>query len=530
MTPDNFEKPRNTFGGIYRGLVEDNDDPLDSGRIKVRIFGMHDTEKMTIAELPWAYPALGLYSSGGYNINNEDFISEPPKKDKGQRYNPGNRSKIEKSKDNSVTFNKPNDKKFVEDRMDPVGNSCGTGGQFVVPNRGNWVFIFFEAGNHMVPIYFAMAPMARDWNIQKIQRNEEIVQKINQIRNFKKDFHPRGNNISPNAENTWTNNSKVDADIGSPNLDIKDIKDSNSNRDIFCTTTAQGTTLVIDNRYGKEKIYLIHKNTIEHTDENGNKLMYVGKSRGIKKIDQTNVPSDNDPDIACNYEIGVEGNSELYVLGEYKVYAKGGAFFQVDGDAQFDVTGDIGLVSQQGNINAIIKNGNLNIDSYKDLNINVNGNTNIQVEKDANINIKGNLKATVSGTSDLTLKDTIKLLANSDLNISVAGNTKIKSTTFDIVTTNLKVSGNVDLGGNVKIGQNLDVVQNISVGQFAFVFAGINCGGTLINRGLAELGSPCILHLATVLPGMAPGTGKSPQTPSTPSSPDTAVEAQKVFS
>lgn len=515
MNPENFEKPKFTFNGIYRGLVEDNDDPLDAGRVKVRIFGIHDTEKTPIDKLPWAYPALSLYWSGGYNVNNLDHMSEPPAKEKGQRYNPGSKSQVEKSKDGGVKFNKPNDKKFVEDRMDNVGNSCGTGGQFVVPKRGNWVFIFFEGGNHMVPIYFAMATMARDWATQKTKRSEDIVEKINQISSFKKGFNPRDQITSPSAD-TWTNNSEVNANIGKPNLDIKDITDSNSNRDICSTTSAQGTTIVIDNRFGKEKIYIIHKNTIEHTDESGNKLMYVGKS-------------DKDSTTACNYEIGVEGNHELYILGKYKVYAKNGAFIQVDGDAQIDVDGNIGIVSRKGNINAIINDGNLNVDVKTDANINIGGNANIKVDKDANLKVAGALKATVEGTSDILLKGAAKLQANASLDINVSGDTKLKTNNLDIVTTNLKVSGNADFGGNVKVGQNLDVTRDISIGGVAYVFMGINCGGYIMNKGLASLGSPCILYTAMVLPGMSTGTGKPALPPVSPTSASTATEAEKEF-
>lgn len=52
------------YHGIYLGVVEDNDDPLNQGRCRVRILGFHSSEKtfngedgMAITDLPWAIPA-----------------------------------------------------------------------------------------------------------------------------------------------------------------------------------------------------------------------------------------------------------------------------------------------------------------------------------------------------------------------------------------------------------------------------------------------------------------------------------------
>lgn len=39
---------------FYRGIVEDNNDPLKIGRVKVRIFGIHDDVGVKTADLPWA--------------------------------------------------------------------------------------------------------------------------------------------------------------------------------------------------------------------------------------------------------------------------------------------------------------------------------------------------------------------------------------------------------------------------------------------------------------------------------------------
>jgi hypothetical protein len=96
----------NEFNGIYRGVVEDNADPLLTGRVQVRIFGLHtelkekkDTEGIPTDELPWAEPVMSL-----------------------------------------------------------IGGSISGYGFWSVPLKGSHVMIFFENGNYVQPRYFATVP------------------------------------------------------------------------------------------------------------------------------------------------------------------------------------------------------------------------------------------------------------------------------------------------------------------------------------------------------------------------------------
>ncbi len=98
--------PQEKLNGIYRGVVEDNNDPLKAGRCKVRIFQIHSqsqtveaTDGISTDGLPWAQPVLGL----------------------------------------------------IEGSTNKFGLWC-------VPLVGSHVFCFFEAGNPMQPRYFASAP------------------------------------------------------------------------------------------------------------------------------------------------------------------------------------------------------------------------------------------------------------------------------------------------------------------------------------------------------------------------------------
>jgi len=94
------DKSQDYFYGFYRGVVVDNLDPLKAGRVRVRVFPLYDN--VPDDELPWA------------------ILSDP----------------------------------FM-------GGLANAGGAFI-PNIDAHVFVFFEAGDHMHPVYFGGAPAMVD--------------------------------------------------------------------------------------------------------------------------------------------------------------------------------------------------------------------------------------------------------------------------------------------------------------------------------------------------------------------------------
>ncbi len=44
-------------GKLYAGIVEDRNDPMSIGRVRVRVFGLHSEDKgaLPTQDLPWAY-------------------------------------------------------------------------------------------------------------------------------------------------------------------------------------------------------------------------------------------------------------------------------------------------------------------------------------------------------------------------------------------------------------------------------------------------------------------------------------------
>lgn len=84
------------LNGFYRGVVLDNNDPLKSGRVKVKVYPVF--KDLVVDDLPWAIMA------------------------------------------------------------DPFFGGSADVGSIFVPENNAHVFVFFEEGDHRFPVYFAGAP------------------------------------------------------------------------------------------------------------------------------------------------------------------------------------------------------------------------------------------------------------------------------------------------------------------------------------------------------------------------------------
>lgn len=521
---NNLEKQTFTLFGIYRGIVEDNNDPDGTGRVKIRVFGLHDDPEtpVAVAQLPWATPALSLSWSGGFNLLNKDA---PPGKD---RYDPGPKSIVAGTNVTPASFNQPGIDVFATEKIDPFINACGTGGHFVTPKNGNWLFVFFDGGNPMHPVYFAMAPTGRDWKTQAEARDTDIEQKISQLQNFTSFFKKvEAQNVTiPPVETgeDWTNTALVDSQVGVPNINIEGIISEKPNKDIYSVTSPNGTTIVIDNRSGLERLYIIHKNTIEHIDESGNKKVYIGKS--YNKVSQFNSVADS-PD-PSNYQIGVEGNHELFIVGDWNVHTAGDINLKSAGNIQIQSAKNVGISVNSGDVDLIMNKGNLNAKVNGNLNANIFENANIKVDKDCNLLINKNLKATVGGSTDIKSTGNMNLQTDGDFNLVVGGSIKTQSTEVNMTTPTMKVTGQMNIGGNTKVTGTVSATQDVVAGQVVYALTGMDCGGFLRNRGPADLGGPLIAHVLQVVGGLGSGTGRPAPTADQPTSvANPAIPAQK---
>jgi len=97
---EKIERPSSEYYGNYRGEVVDNNDPLQAGRVRVKVFDfMGELTPADYPSIPWAVPAY------------------------------------------------------------PIADGAGVGfGYFSVPRLNSNVFVFFEGGDVFQPVYFAEAP------------------------------------------------------------------------------------------------------------------------------------------------------------------------------------------------------------------------------------------------------------------------------------------------------------------------------------------------------------------------------------
>lgn len=501
-------QPQINYTGVYKALVENNVDPTDCGKLQVRIEGIHsfDGNLCPVDSLPWAIPALPLAWSGGYNIYNKDHpIDGDPESNEVPRYNPHPPALLPNDTAPVANFSEVNKPELF---VDQLANACGTGGHYTVPKRGNWVYVMFLYGDHMKPIYFSMAPSAKDWNMQKEFRSNRIQQKIDEITEFRDEFEPRDEKVGSD----FADRAKIEVKVDKPKLELKplDHSNGNTNRDVTCTTSANGTMIVIDNRNGKEQIYIIHKNYMEYTDDSGNRKIYVGRSR------DTNPELVLDKDEPSNYEIGIEGNHELHILGNYDIYSKGRIHLQCDSHIQIDAHDSVGIVSRKGDIDVVLESGHINVGIENgDFNAFVKNHSNIHIGGDANIKVDGNMVGEIGKGCDVSVVDDLKIKAK-NVNITTEEDILFNCNTFNITNNKMIISGEVDIGKSVKIGGTVDIKSSTTIGSQLRVGGSVDIAGTLINKGRAELGSPVIAYGLQVVNGSASGRGGSPVAPSSP--------------
>jgi hypothetical protein len=217
-----FAPKTSSHNGIYRGVVEDNNDPEKLGRCKVRVWGLHDElkdqhqkEGIPTDVLPWAEPCLGL-----------------------------------------------------------VEGSMSGFGMFSVPLQGSHVFCFFENGNWESLRYFATAPgkpvdapdSSKGFNDPDgvYPRNDRLNES---------DFHRLSRGVSGGTIVEHKNNN-LDLGIEKSTGETWDEPESAYAAEYphnIVLTTHKGITIEIDNTDGSERVHIFHpSNTYIEIDAQGN--------------------------------------------------------------------------------------------------------------------------------------------------------------------------------------------------------------------------------------------------------------------
>lgn len=362
--------------GFKKALVEDNEDPLDAGRVRIRILGIHSMDPLEtpISHLPWAEPAVSISHSGGYNSKDIKFSSSSD-----GRYVP---SVLENVPSTPMPDKQTTKLLTIQEWQDKDLLNCGTGGKFEVPAKGSTVWIFFDDGCHLYPKYIAMAVDARDWKSQKEKVSNEIfdksasLEKLLSVVEIDNSKHLGSGDID--------NKISIETPIEIPNINIGEtfFKENyqNLNSKISSWTSPGGTTFISVHENETEKLYVMHKGYLEYTDENGQRTTIVGTTN--KVISDPINPSHSNGRKNDEKNV-VAGNKNLYILGDFSIFVKNNCFIQCEKSANINVNENVGVVTRNGNINILSENSDINLSAPKS-NINFSA-KNIQLSAEENI-------------------------------------------------------------------------------------------------------------------------------------------------
>lgn len=210
------------FNGIYRGVIEDNNDPYKLGRCRIRVWGIHDEMKVETVEegiptenLPWGEPCLGLLegSVSGYGL-------------------------------------------------------------FSIPLQGSHVFCFFEGGNWESLRYFATAPgLPVDAPDATKGFNDPDGMYPRSDRLDESDYHRLARGVSDGTVVEHKNNN-LDLEVTKADGETWDEPESAYAAEYphnIVLTTHGGITVEIDSTVGEERIHIFHpSNTYIEIDSVGN--------------------------------------------------------------------------------------------------------------------------------------------------------------------------------------------------------------------------------------------------------------------
>lgn len=253
----------NQLDGIYRGVIEDNNDPEKLGRCRVRVFGIHSPNKtqkgmdgIPTEDLPWAEPVMGLFE----------------------------------------------------------GSVSGFG-SWIIPLQGSHVFLFFEGGNPLQPRFFATVP-----GKPKTQTHGFIY---NQGFSDPDKTYPNKTTTKPHKPNALEESDFHRLSRGETKDTIVDSKTENKNSSepdpyyaaeyphnkVFSTNS--GITIEIDDTPDEERIHVYHpSNSYIEIDKNGN-IIIRNASNKFEIVDADKLKY-------------VSGDYTLYVGGKLYISAENG--------------------------------------------------------------------------------------------------------------------------------------------------------------------------------------------------------------
>jgi len=307
---DYLSQQEDKLFGIYKGVIEDNDDTEKMGRCRIRVFGVHtpkkiksNTEGIPTGEIPWAEPALGLFE----------------------------------------------------------GSLSGFGA-WTVPLQGSLVFIFFEQGNILKPRYFATIPGKPTDKNHAFDEDEGFsdpdgvypVQttvaphKPNALN--ESDYHrlAKGTSTDTIVESKNTNkDTNITSGLSEPTWNEPDSSYNAEYPHNKVFTTHSGITIEVDDTPDNERLHIYHpSNTYIEINKDGKMIIRNAQDKfeivdrdkyeHIQQHYNINVNTDKISKIGGVDLQEVGGDSILYVKGKLYISADDGIDMWSNNDINID--------------------------------------------------------------------------------------------------------------------------------------------------------------------------------------------------
>lgn len=359
--------------GFYRGVVEDNNDPLKAGRVRARIWGLHTSQKIKddlkgipTNELPWAEPCFGL-----------------------------------------------------------TEGSVSGFGMWSLPLQGSHVMLFFENANLSQPRYFATMPGIPEAKAS-LDANDPRFHAVQAIGSTPDDSPDRQGFQDPDG--VYPTNARLgEPDVHRLARGVSDgtlVQTQDANRDLgvpealggswdepesaynaqyphnLVIATHGGLTLELDSSPGAARLNFYHpSNSFIQIDNDG--VMTIKNNDKRYEI----ILSDNNIHIKRDRSLTIDNNSKKFVKGNESEETTGNKIIQIDGNVEKTIG---------GNIEEII-GGDLTITVTGDINITSTGSTAITAPT---VTVNSPVTTVTGGTVSLAAQGTLRKMMN-DLTIAL---------------------------------------------------------------------------------------------------------------
>lgn len=342
--------------GFYRGVVEDNEDPLKAGRVRVRIHGVHTSSKIKTElegiptnELPWAEPVL------------------------------------------------------------PIGEGSVSGfGVWGVPLQGSHVMCFFDNGNPLCPMYFGSMPGIPE-SKESYSNDQRATTRTDGFKDPDGNYPTRFRLGEPDVHRL-ARGKKAGTLVETKN-DERDIAVQTALGGNWSEPTSPfaaryphnhviathgGITIELDSTPGATRLNIYHpSNSFIEIDNDGN--MVVKNNAEKYEI----VTQGKNVHIKQQRNITIDGDSKKKVDGNEYIEVGGNKQIQIDGDKTEDIDGD--LTQNVGGD----KTENISGDKTED----IGGAKTKDVGSNETDTITGNKTETIGGQLNITVTSNASLTA-----------------------------------------------------------------------------------------------------------------------